>query len=163
MEEDLVRVLAFYNCGVSKIESLDTVMAKGCCLCGAVEFEVDLIAGQVYSCHCSLCQRSHGAAFATLALAEGGSLTFIDGEDKLTDYFSGGGFRAFCSICGSRLMNYAKDKNQYLSVMVSCLENKDELAPVANVCIETKPDWNPLASDIPAYEGIPQKILAAVE
>ncbi|WP_324703801.1 hypothetical protein [Lyngbya sp. CCY1209] len=35
---------------------------KGRCLCGDIEFRVELIPGQVYSCHCSICQRSHGAA-----------------------------------------------------------------------------------------------------
>ncbi len=134
-------------------------MVKGSCLCGEIQFEVELIPGKVYNCHCSICQRAHGAAFATLALADGNSLKFIKGEEKLADYFSGGGFRAFCSNCGSRLMNYAKDKGQYLSVPVSCIENKDQIKPVANLCIETKLGWHKLSSDIPSYEGIPKEIL----
>jgi hypothetical protein len=134
-------------------------MVKGSCLCGEIQFEVELIAGKVYSCHCSMCQRAHGAAFATQALADGNSLKFIKGEDKLTDYFSGGGFRAFCSNCGSRLMNYAEDKGQYLSVAVSCIDNKEEIRPVANLCIESKPGWYQLSTDIPCYEGIPKEIL----
>jgi len=134
-------------------------MVKGRCLCGDIEFEIELIPDQVYSCHCSICQRSHGAAFATQALAKGNSLTFVSGKEKLAEYFSGGGFRAFCSNCGSRLMNYAKNKDDYLSVAVSCLENKNELGPVANVCIETKLDWHQPASNIPSYEGIPKEIL----
>jgi len=134
-------------------------MVKGSCLCGEVQFEVELIPEKVYSCHCSICQRSHGAAFVTLALADGNSLKFIKGEENLTDYFSGGGFRAFCSKCGSRLMNYAEDKGQYLSVAVSCIDNQDEIRPVANLCIETKPLWYQLSGDIPSYEGIPKEIL----
>ena len=135
-------------------------MVSGRCLCGAIQYQVELIANQVYSCHCSMCQRSHGAAFATLALADGSTLVFVQGEEQLSAYFSGGGYRAFCSNCGSRLMNYAEDKAQYLSVAVGCLETKDKIEPVANVCSETRFDWCPLSDKIPAYEGIPQEILA---
>jgi len=131
---------------------------NGHCLCGDIEFQVELIPGQVYSCHCSICQRSHGAAFATQALADGKTLRFIKGKDKLSDYFSGGGYRAFCSNCGSRLMNYAEDKSQYLSVAVSCLAEKSAIEPVANVCIEGKLPWVQLSDNIPSYEGIPREI-----
>ena len=134
-------------------------MVNGSCLCGEIQYQVELIPGQVYSCHCSICQRTHGSAFATQALANGNTLKFIQGEDKLSDYFSGGGYRAFCSNCGSRLMNYAEDKSQYLSVAVSCLDRKDELQPVANLCIESKLAWYKLTDNIPSYEGIPKEIL----
>jgi len=134
-------------------------MVKGRCLCGAIEYQVELIPDQVYSCHCSLCQRSHGAAFATLALAAGQTLRFLQGKDKLVDYFSGGGYRAFCSVCGSRLMNYAKDKSQYLSVSVGCLEDSQNIRPVANLCVESQQPWVESVGDIPSYEGIPKEIL----
>lgn len=134
-------------------------MVKGSCLCGEIQYQVELIPEQVYSCHCSRCQRSHGAAFATLALAVGETLSFIKGKDKLVDYFSGGGYRAFCSVCGSRLMNYAEDKSQYLSVAVGCLENSDDIRPVANLCVESKRPWLDAATEIPSYEGIPKELL----
>lgn len=133
-------------------------MVTGRCLCKAIEYEIELIPKQVYSCHCTLCQRAHGSAFATQALAVGDTLNFIKGEDKLKDYFSGGGYRAFCSVCGSRLMNYAEDKSQYLSVAVGCIEDSSELRPVANVCIESQRPWAIEVKDIPSYEGIPQAI-----
>ena len=130
-------------------------MVTGRCLCEAIQYQVKLIPNQVYSCHCSICQKSHGSAFATLALADGKTLKFLQGQEYLTDYFSGGGYRAFCQKCGSRLMNYAKDKTQYLSVMVSSLDSKENIQPVANVCIESKLDWVILSDKIPAMEGIP--------
>lgn len=134
-------------------------MVSGQCLCGAIHYQVELIPNQVYNCHCSMCQRSHGAAFATQVLANGNTLTFLKGEEQLSDYFSGGGYRAFCSTCGSRLMNYAEDKGQYLSVAIGCLETKEGIEPVANVCTETRLGWCQLSDKIPAYEGIPQDIL----
>ncbi|MGD2179974.1 GFA family protein [Lusitaniella coriacea] len=140
------------------IEIEQKIMVTGRCLCGAIEYQVELIPGQVYSCHCTLCQRAHGTAFATQALAVGDTLNFIKGEDKLTDYFSGGGYRAFCSVCGSRLMNYAEDKSQYVSVAVGGIEDNDQICPVANVCVESQRSWATEVKNIPSYEGIPKEV-----
>ena len=38
---------------------------KGSCLCGAVTYEVAGPFEFVGNCHCSICRKSHGAAFAT--------------------------------------------------------------------------------------------------
>ncbi|MGE5337814.1 MAG: GFA family protein, partial [Gemmatimonadota bacterium] len=39
--------------------------AVGSCLCGAVGFEFELPPKWVAHCHCTQCQRAHGAAFVT--------------------------------------------------------------------------------------------------
>jgi hypothetical protein len=39
--------------------------AVGACLCGAVQFELQLPATWVAHCHCTMCRRAHGAAFVT--------------------------------------------------------------------------------------------------
>lgn len=36
------------------------------CLCGAIRYEVDVPLTDVGNCHCSMCRRFHGAAFAPL-------------------------------------------------------------------------------------------------
>ncbi|MBI3562857.1 MAG: GFA family protein [Gammaproteobacteria bacterium] len=83
-------------------------MINGSCLCGAIEYEVEEIPGKIYNCHCSQCRKSHGAAFATQVFARGATLRFIKGEELLKEYRQVPGhgvIRAFCSKCGSRLMN----------------------------------------------------------
>ncbi len=61
-------------------------MVNGSCLCGAVEYEVELIPGKVCNCHGSLCRKSHGAAFATQAFAKAETLRFLKGEELLSEY-----------------------------------------------------------------------------
>ncbi len=78
-------------------------MVKGSCLCGEIEYEVELIPGKVYNCHCSICRKSHGAAFATLAQAKADTLRFLKGEELLSEYQGRRGIRAFCSKCGSKM------------------------------------------------------------
>ena len=52
-------------------------MVKGSCLCGEIEYEVELIEDKIFNCHCSQCRKSHGSAFATQAFAKGNSLNFL--------------------------------------------------------------------------------------
>ena len=41
----------------------------GSCLCGAVQYSVDKIEKQMAHCHCTMCRKFHGAAFATFGEA----------------------------------------------------------------------------------------------
>lgn len=40
---------------------------EGSCLCGAVRYQVDGPPKRVAHCHCTLCQKHHGAAFGSYA------------------------------------------------------------------------------------------------
>jgi len=134
-------------------------MIKGSCLCGNIEYEVEEQPGKIFNCYCSICRRSHGAAFATQVFARGETLKILKGEEYLKEYFSGRGYRAFCSNCGSRLMNYAKDKSRYLSVARASITSDFDGKPVAHVLVGSKADWVEPAADIPAFEDVPRKIL----
>lgn len=134
-------------------------MLHASCLCGAIEFEVEPIAGKIYNCHCTQCRKSHGAAFATQALARGETLRFLKGEKLITEYTGHGGIRAFCSRCGSRLMNYASDKRLYLSVALSNVDSDHAGKPVAHAFVDSKAPWHVPSSDIPSYPELPDGAL----
>ena len=137
-------------------------MIKGSCLCGAIEYEVEEIPGKVYNCHCSQCRKSHGAAFSTQAFAKGATLRFIKGKEHLKEYRQfpeHGGIRAFCSTCGSRLMNYLPDKNIYLSVALSSIDSDFNAGPVAHAFVGSKASWHQPSGDIPSFESIPEGAL----
>ncbi len=134
-------------------------MIQGSCLCGAVAYEVELIPGKIYNCHCSWCRKAHGAAFATQALAKGDTLKILKGAAQLKEYTGGRGVRAFCGECGSRLMNYAPDKSQYLSVALSCVDTAIDAGPVAHANVESKASWHEPGMDIPSFQGIPDGAL----
>ncbi len=132
-------------------------MVKGSCLCGAIEYEVELVADKVYNCHCTLCRKSHGAAFATQAFAKADTLSFTKGEELLSEYQGRRGIRAFCSKCGSKLMNYTPDKSQYLSVALACVDSDIDLKPVADCFVGSKANWSTLSGDIPAFKMLPRE------
>ncbi|MEJ2444012.1 MAG: GFA family protein [Exilibacterium sp.] len=130
----------------------------GKCLCGDIEFTARAIPGMVFNCHCSRCRVSHGADYATQAFAVRNSLTFIKGDDKLREYESTGGIRAFCSNCGSRLMNYAKDGGDYLSIAVACLDESFQGKAVAHCFTDSRAPWHTPAAGIPAFKGLPDNL-----
>jgi hypothetical protein len=134
---------------------MENVMITGSCLCGGIKYEVEEIPGRIYNCHCSQCRKAHGAAFATQSLAIGKTLRILKGEELLKEYTGHGGVRAFCSNCGSRLMNYTPDKSLYLSVALSSIDSQHVLKPVAHAFVDSKAAWYEPPNDIPSYPGLP--------
>ena len=77
-------------------------MLTGSCLCGDIAFEVHGDINRMVHCHCSMCRKLHGSAFATFGVADGGAVRWCKGKDKVVRYRSSDqGGRSFCSRCGS--------------------------------------------------------------
>jgi hypothetical protein len=80
----------------------DVPKAAGSCLCGAVRYEFDGPFEVMAHCHCSMCRKQHGTAFATLVAAPIGSFRWLSGESSIITYQSSpNGRRCFCGKCGS--------------------------------------------------------------
>ena len=76
----------------------------GGCLCGAVEFELKLPSKWCGHCHCSMCQRAHGAGYVTWAGFESDHFILKKGDHHLEWFESStGARRGFCSTCGSTI------------------------------------------------------------
>ncbi|WP_409526360.1 GFA family protein [Nitrincola sp. MINF-07-Sa-05] len=126
-------------------------MYSGSCLCGQVRFVVEGFSSQVANCHCSMCRKFHGAAFATLVSVSG--LRWVSGESMLKHYTAGNGtVRSFCSECGSSLG--FRGKNQPLSAIEIAISAFDEDIPVevdAHIYTNYKACWHHIADELPAF------------
>jgi hypothetical protein len=135
-------------------------MVEGSCLCGSVKYEVELIPGKVFNCHCKFCRKAHGADYVTVALAKASTLKIFNESGSLKEYQNAiGGYRAFCVDCGSRLMNYAQDKNIYLCIVLATVDTSTNLEPVAHVNTESKASWCQPYEGIPSFGGLPHGII----
>jgi hypothetical protein len=56
-------------------------MLRGSCLCGNVRYEVTGAVHDVHHCHCSMCRKSHGAAFSTFARLTTGDFHLVAGRE----------------------------------------------------------------------------------
>ncbi|MET0986873.1 MAG: GFA family protein, partial [Steroidobacteraceae bacterium] len=74
----------------------------GACLCGAVRYEIDEPFGRMTHCHCSMCRKHHGTAFATFAAAPLTGFRWVAGQNEIVLYASSShDVRSFCRHCGS--------------------------------------------------------------
>lgn len=135
-------------------------MVQGSCLCGQITYEVELLPNKVFNCHCSYCRKAHGADYVTVALAKGDTLKITQGAEYLKAFQNEiGGFRAFCSDCGTRLMNYDADKSRYLAIVVPTLDTPLEFKPKAHVNVESKAAWHEPYTGIPSFQALPENLL----
>ncbi|MGR9012608.1 MAG: GFA family protein [Gammaproteobacteria bacterium] len=118
---------------------------KGSCLCGVIEYRIDM---PISHCHCRTCQKAHAAPFAATAGVMLEHFRWLKGEDKLSSFESSQGkLRYFCSVCGSHLG--AKRVNQaHVVLRAATLDEDPGVTPQVHI-------WT--SNDVPwlKYAGIP--------
>src|SRR5262249_10647050 len=122
----------------------------GACLCGAVKFEVTLPTKLCVHCHCSMCQRNHGAAFVTWFGVAKANFRITSGEVDLTRHQSSAtGNRSFCSRCGTSLFCELARDPETIDVTLASMLGPIDLAPQAHVYFDTHVDWVRAFDDLP--------------
>jgi len=127
---------------------------KGQCLCGLISYEVDKIEAQMGHCHCSMCRKFHGAAFATFGEALSQNFRWISGEEYLKNYQAENGtIRQFCENCGSSLIfKPADDDGSLVEFTLGTLDSGLDLKPDAHIFVAFKADWVSINDDLPQYD-----------
>ena len=129
-------------------------MINGSCLCRAIRFE----AGQVAffgHCHCSMCRKAHGAAFATFAGVAADDFRFIKGEDVVKLYESSpGSHRAFCSVCGSNAPARSSD-NKMVFIPAGLFDDDPGARPTLHMFVDSKAPWWNISDDLPKFREYP--------
>jgi hypothetical protein len=129
-----------------------TTSHHGSCLCRAVTFEVDNFLPNAAHCHCSMCRKFHGAAFATLASVPVASFHWLSGAQQLQDYRAENATtRTFCRQCGSSLTFRADIAPDYVEVALATLDGPCPVTPNANIFVDSGVPWAPLGDDVPCY------------
>ena len=131
-------------------------MVQGSCLCGKIEFEGSESNYRLANCHCSLCRKSHGAAYATLAVVPSDSFKITSGESYLSKFEATKNVeRCFCSICGSGLFNLTS-KWPLVSIVAGSIDSKLAMKPKLHVFYENKENWCEISDDLPKFNTWPQ-------
>jgi hypothetical protein len=124
---------------------------KGGCLCGKVNYEISGPLFNVDHCHCSMCRRQHGAAFATYADFNPGDFKWTSGEGlvKTYDGLPGDGW-CFCSECGSTLAG--TDNGKITTVTLGTVEGDPGIKPESHIFVGSKAKWFDITDDLPQFE-----------
>jgi len=125
----------------------------GACLCGAVSFSLALPTRWVAHCHCTMCQRAHGAAFVTWAGFDAEALQLADGAEPLLQWYrsSPEAERGFCKQCGSSLFFRSSKWPGEVHVARANLDGALDRTPQAHVFYDAHVPW------FEVNDGLPRK------
>lgn len=121
----------------------------GSCLCGAVSFYVDLPAKWVAHCHCSRCQRAHGAAFVTWVGFGASNVTVFNQKQALSWYCDVEASRGFCGNCGSPMFFKSSRYPGELHVARALFHEQLAQQPQVHVFFSSHVSWATLAGELP--------------
>lgn len=126
----------------------------GGCLCGKVRYQIIGDLSGADHCHCSMCRRQHGAAFATYANFSPGDFKWVSGEEylKIFEPLSNVGW-CFCSECGSSLA--ATTKGAVTSITLGTVEGDVGIRPEAHTFVGSKALWYEIEDDLPQFDERP--------
>lgn len=128
-------------------------MYKGSCLCGKVQFEITGKIEDIVCCHCSLCRKAQGSAFATNGNLDANKFEIISGLDQLTAYeATPGQNKYFCKTCGSPIMSKSTDYPDKVRVRLGTIESDISERPVAHIFVASKANWEVIGDDLPQYD-----------
>jgi len=125
-------------------------MIRGSCLCGGVRFELDGALGPVALCHCAMCRKASGTAFATNASVAREAFRLVAGADLVERYPSSPGRRrCFCRVCGSPLFAEADEMPDHVRIRLGLLDDDPHARPAYHWAVEFKAPWWEICDGLP--------------
>ncbi len=127
---------------------------SGSCLCGRVLFQVELPSLFCGHCHCTMCQRNHGAAFVTWFGVPPEQLAIESGRDDLVVHSSSEhGTRSFCRVCGSSLFCENTRHPEQVDIPLASVEGAIDRDPQSHVFYSDRASWIQLDDSLPKLGG----------
>lgn len=133
-------------------------MFVGACQCEAVRFEAAHVLPVGLHCHCSICRKIAGAAFASSVMIERDAFRLTHGEDQLAAYPSSPDFsRMHCRQCHAMVYG---DTHHYplwpLFVSAAALETRAlEGVRFHHIFVGSKAPWFDITDACVQFEAAP--------
>jgi hypothetical protein len=106
------------------------------------------------NCHCSICRKSHGAAFATWGIIDPDQFRWTSGEQFVQGYESSPGRqRRFCVKCGCPLVS--SHSGAVGEVVAGSLDDAPGVRPREHIFVGSKASWYEIADTLPQFEKWP--------
>lgn len=129
-------------------------MYSGNCLCGAVEIEVHGGIEAIIHCHCSLCRKSSGTAYATNGFIDASALRIVAGADALRGYSPRPGrTRWFCGTCGSPVYSSNDQDPARYRLRLGILDDDIVERPISHNFVGSRANWDDLDAGLPRHDG----------
>ncbi len=128
---------------------------SGKCHCGAISFTATVDPSRVLVCHCADCQAFSGAPFRAVLPTAAESVEIRGTAKHYVKVAESGNKRvqAFCPECGTQL--YATEGEglpKVLNLRLGCVEQRDQLAPAAQIWGESAMPWLEALRSVPTHQ-----------
>lgn len=118
----------------------------GGCQCGAVRYRAVVDLSKVHYCHCRMCQRAAGNAFALLVPGLRDEVAWTG--EPATFRSSSVAARGFCRDCGTPL-SFAYDGSRWMCVTLGSLDDPGACAPRIHFGVEGQLPWLHIPDELP--------------
>lgn len=125
-------------------------VAKGHCLCGAVELSTSSLSSEIGACHCGMCRKWGGGAFFGVECS--GELNFVGEENIEVFQSSEWAERGFCKKCGTHLF-YRLKHNQLHFLPVGIFDEQSKFKFESQFFLEDKPGYYEFANKTKNLSG----------
>lgn len=129
-------------------------MYLGQCLCGEVQIKINGKISDIIHCHCSLCRKNSGTAFATNGFINASEFEIISGKNNLSTFsFKPGRNRHFCSSCGSPVYSSNEQDPIRYRIRLGMLDSDITERPMSHNFVSSKANWEELDVKLPRYDS----------
>jgi len=129
-------------------------MYTGKCLCGAINVTINGNISDIIHCHCSLCRKNSGTAFATNGFINTVDFTVISGKELLTQFsYKPGRNRFFCAQCGSPVYSENEQDPTRLRIRLGLIDSAISERPISHNFVSSKANWEDLDAELPRFDG----------
>ena len=129
-------------------------MYSGKCLCGNVNLRITGEISDIIHCHCSLCRKNSGTAYATNGFINTSDFEILSGNDCLTTFtFKPGRNRHFCTQCGSPVYSSNDQDPTRLRIRLGIIDSDISERPISHNFVTSKANWEDLDENLPRYDA----------
>ncbi len=126
----------------------------GSCLCGAVSFEAALPSVFVGHCHCTMCQRAHGAGYVTWIGVREDGFRITAGATDLVHFRSSDHLtRSFCGRCGATMFCNDATHENVIDITLANVHGAVDRAPSGHYYFDSHASWAAIDDDLPKFGG----------
>ncbi len=132
-------------------------VAKGQCLCGAVQFEIDTPARWAWHDHSLASRRAHGAAYATYVGSWRKRFRITKGKTSVARFEDKAAktVRSFCARCGTPLCYERARSPHMVNIPRALFSGRTGRQPLYHIAIEELQDWAYTGERLVPLKGFP--------
>lgn len=131
--------------------------SRGQCLCGAVQFEIDIPARWAWHDHTRASRVAHGAVYATYVGSWRKRFRVTHGEDSITRYDDATTktSRSFCQRCGTPLY-YERGRSKHMvNIPRALFRSRTGREPLYHIGIDELQPWAYMGAPLGPLKGFP--------